>query len=397
MNVRNAAIIALASVGLVFALAIAVVAAWPNGSSGEPAARAAETAAAPTDAASSGRSSGQAVTNSTCLSAADIYEQLRPSVVEIDLSSGDNRAFAQQTQGEGTGIVLDKDGHILTNYHVAGNASTLKVKFSDGTTESAHLVGSDPGNDLAVIQVEGLSANLTPATLADSSAVRVGDSVLAIGNPFSLEATLTAGIVSGTGRTYAPGDGSRPIPNMIQTDAPVNPGNSGGPLLDCQGKVIGVVNSLENPTGQNVNVGVGFAIPSKTAQASLSSMLTGQTVNHPWLGIAGADVTPELAQQVNLSVSSGVYVLLVTPGSPADQAGLHGAYASQSEAAGSGTPPNGGDVVTKVDGQDVTSIQGLVDHVNAKNVGDTVELTVVHNGSTQTLQAKLGQWPDSQQ
>ncbi|MGB2695229.1 MAG: trypsin-like peptidase domain-containing protein [Dehalococcoidia bacterium] len=397
MNIRNVAVIALASAVVGFAIAIGVVAAWPNDSSGKPASEATATAAATTDGASSSRPSGQVVTDSGCLSAADIYEQIRPSVVAIDIASDNSGPFAQQTRGEGTGIVLDTEGHILTNYHVAGNASALRVRFADGTSAPAHLVGSDPGSDLAVIQVNGANAAMTPATLADSSLVRVGDSVLAIGNPFHLEATLTAGIVSALGRTFDPGNGSRPIPNMIQTDAPVNPGNSGGPLLDCQGDVIGVVSSLENPTGQEVNVGVGFAIPSKAAQASLSNMLAGQTVSHPWLGIAGEDVTDELAKQLNLSVSSGLYLLVVTPGSPADQAGLHGAYASQSDANQSSTPATGGDVITKVDGQAVTSIQQVADHINTKNVGDTVELTVMRSGSTKTLQAKLAQWPDSQQ
>jgi serine protease Do len=391
MQVRKVATIALASGAVGFALAVGVVAGWPGGSSSKPAVQAA-TPTSTSNGTPSGQSSGQAAVNSSCLTASDIYQQLRPSVVEIDITSGGNSPFGQQSQGQGSGIVLDTQGHILTNYHVAGGASSMLVKFADGTSAAAHLVGSDAGNDLAVIQIDGANQTLTPASLGDSTAVRVGDSVLAIGDPFQLEGTLTAGIVSALGRTFNPGNGSRPISNMIQTDAPVNPGNSGGPLLNCQGKVIGVVSALENPTGQGVNVGVGFAIASNTAQQSMSAMLAGQTVNHPRLGIAGENVTATLSKQLNLSVSSGVYVVVVSTGSPAEQAGLRGAYASQSQADQSSTLASGGDVITQVDGQNVTSIQQLVDYINTKNVGDTVQLTIVRGGSSQTLQAKLAQW-----
>jgi serine protease Do len=391
MQGRKIATIALASGAVGFALAVGVVAGWPGGSSSKPAVQAA-TPTSTSNGTPSGQSSGQAAVNSSCLTASDIYQQLRPSVVEIDITSGGNSPFGQQSQGQGSGIVLDTQGHILTNYHVAGGASSMLVKFADGTSAAAHLVGSDAGNDLAVIQIDGANQTLTPATLGDSTAVRVGDSVLAIGDPFQLEGTLTAGIVSALGRTFNPGNGSRPISNMIQTDAPVNPGNSGGPLLDCQGKVIGIVSALENPTGQSVFVGIGYAIPSNTAQQSMSAMLSGQTVNHPRLGILGEDVTAALSKQLNLSVSSGVYVIVVSPGSPAEQAGLHAAYASQSEADQSSTLASGGDVITQVDGQNVTSIQQLVDYINNKNVGDTVQLTIMRGGANQTVQAKLAQW-----
>jgi S1-C subfamily serine protease len=393
MQVRRLAIIALASGAVGFAIAIGVVLAWPGGTSSKPAVQAATPTPSSSETTNGGQPSGQVTANSSCLSASDIYQQLRPSVVEIDITSGGNNSFGQQSQGQGSGIVLDTQGHILTNYHVAGGASSLVVNFADSTSAPAHLVGSDPGNDLAVIQLDGGNQQLTPVSLGDSTAVRVGDSVLAIGDPFQLEGTVTAGIVSALGRTFNPGNGARPISNMIQTDAPVNPGNSGGPLLDCHGKVIGVVSALENPTGQDVNVGVGFAIPSNTAQQSMSAMLSGQTVSHPRLGIAGQDVTAALAKQLNLSVSSGVYVVVVSPGSPAEQTGLHAAYASQSEANQSSTLASGGDVITKIDGQNMTSIQQLADYINTKNIGDTVQLTIVRGSSSQTLQAKLAQWP----
>ena len=392
MQFRKMAIIALAGAAVGSGIALGVVAAWPDGggSKSQPSAQ------APTPTGSSGQTSndkpsGQVV-DTSCLSAADIYEELRPSVVEIIATSGGTGPFGQ-AQGEGTGIVIDTDGHILTNFHVAGDADGLEVKFADGTTAGAHLVGSDPGDDLAVIQVDGARSGLKPATLGDSSAVRIGDSVLAIGNPFQLEGTLTAGIVSALRRTFSSGSSTRPLSNMIQTDAPVNPGNSGGPLLNCRGDVIGIVTALENPTGADVNVGVAFAVPSDTATRSLDSMLAGETVSHPWLGVAGRDVTPDLAQQLDISVSSGVYLVLVQPDSPADGAGLQGAYSSQDEANQSTELASGGDVITKVDGQDVASIQEVADYINTKQVGDKMEITYVRDGETKTTEATLAQWP----
>ncbi len=397
MQFRTVAIVGLASLVAGFAIAIGVVVAWPSGGSGSSKQATSQTAVPTVSNGQSSTSSGQPVVSSSCLSASDIYTQARPSVVEIVTTSGGQGPFGSQSQGEGSGIVLDMQGHILTNNHVAGNAASLEVKFSDGTTASAHFVGSDQGSDLAVIQVDGSTQGLKPASLGDSSAIHIGDAVFAIGNPFQLEGTFTAGIVSATGRTFNPGSGSRPLPNLIQTDAPVNPGNSGGPLLNCQGKVIGIVTALENPTGQDVNVGVAFAVPSNTATRSLSDMLAGKAVSHPWLGIAGQDLTSALAKQLNLSVSSGVYVTVVASGSPAEKAGLHGAFASQSEAAQSATLASGGDVITQVDGQAVSRIQQLAAYLDTKKVGDTVTLTIVRSGSNKSVQATLAEWPSSSQ
>jgi S1-C subfamily serine protease len=180
---------------------------------------------------------------------------------------------------------------------------------------------------------------------------------------------------------------------MIQTDAPVNPGNSGGPLLNCQGKVVGVVTALENPTGQDVNVGVAFAVPAATVQRFVSDMEAGKTISHPWLGIAGEDITPDMANELHLSVMSGVYVAFVSSGSPADQAGLKGAFASENQEAQSATLPEGGDVITAIDGQSVTSIQGLAAYIDTKKVGDSVDLSVLRGNDTTTIKATLGEWP----
>jgi S1-C subfamily serine protease len=291
--------------------------------------------------------------------------------------------------------VIDKQGSILTNQHVIAGADSLEVRFSDGSVTSAVVVGSDPGNDLAVIRADVAGQELTVASLGDSDALRVGDPVLAIGNPFNLEGTLTQGIVSAIGRTFAQGGSTRPIRNMIQTDAPVNPGNSGGPLLDCRGEVVGINTLLENPTGDRVNVGVAFAVPVDTVSASLADLLAGTTVRHPWLGIAGQEITPALADEIGLSEKSGVYVTFVASGGPADEAGLRGAFASEAEAQQSTVLPGGGDIIVAADDQTMATIDELAGYLSAeKKPGDTVVLKVVRDGKEMTIEATLAEWPE---
>ena len=388
---RRTALVALASAALGFGIAIAAVVAWPGGGGSVKPLAQATAVRTPSSSGASSSGATQPVLGSSCLSAADIYEQLRPSVVEIVSTLSTGRSFG--SRGEGSGIVIDTQGHIVTNNHVIDGAASLEVRFADGSNAAARVVGTDPGDDLAVIKVDNPPGPVTPASLGDSHAVRAGDAVLAIGNPFQLQGTLTAGIVSATGRTSNQGNDTRPVRDMIQTDAPVNPGNSGGPLLDCRGKVIGIVSSLENPTGQDVNVGIGFAVPSNTVQRYLPNLLSGSAIEHPWLGIAGEDVTPEMAKTLNLSVTSGVYVTIVSDSSPAQQAGLRGAFQSQAQAAQASALQSGGDVIVQVDGQAVTGIAQLAGLVDAKKIGDTVELTIDRGGSKTTLKATLGQWP----
>jgi S1-C subfamily serine protease len=342
----------------------------------------------PTSAAPDENSTGQTATQSEdCLTAAEIYEQVRPSVVQVNTSAG-------RGEGTGTGVVLDEEGHILTNNHVIDGASTIEVRFADGSTSPATVMGTDPANDLAVIQVSDPDAPLVPAALGNSDSLNPGDQVLAIGNPFNLEGTITQGIVSALDRTYAAGASTRPIRGMIQTDAAINPGNSGGPLLNCAGEVIGINTLLENPSGENVNVGVAFAVAINTAKGSLDDMLAGATVSHPWLGIGGVDVTPALAQELDLGTDTGVYVTLVSDGSPAEESGLEGAFASENQAAGSEDVPPGGDVIQSVDGQAVSSIEELAGYLDQeKRPGDSVELSVVRNGENLTLTAQLAEWP----
>ena len=343
---------------------------------------------------SSDTSRSEAALSSEGLSAADIYQNVSPSVVEITSTLQSGGPFGQQAQGTGTGVVLDSDGRILTNNHVIDGAQNIQVRFSDGSTSSAKVLGTDPANDLAVIQATDSGLQLHPAQLGDSDALRIGDPVLAIGNPFNLESTLTQGIVSATGRTYSTGANTRPIRNMIQTDAAVNPGNSGGPLLNSQGQVIGINTLLENPTGDNVNVGIAFAVAINTAKQSVSQMESGQTVSHPWLGIAGVDITPAVAKEASIDAQKGVYVTLVSAGGPASKAGLKGAFTSQNQATSSSTVRPGGDAILAVDGKDVSTLEQLAGYLDEnKKPGDNVELTVARNGNQMSVQVQLAEWP----
>lgn len=350
--------------------------------------------------AASSTSSNASLVSGDCMTAADIYDAVRPSVVEIDVKGTQSGQFgSQQFSGTGTGIVLDDKGDILTNNHVIDSASTIDVIFDDGASIPATVLGADPGNDVAVIKVDPSQHALKAATLADSSKLRVGDPVLALGNPFNLEASLTEGIVSGLDRNYSEGGpGSRPLRGLIQTDAAINPGNSGGPLLDCHGQVAGINTLLDNPTGQSVNVGVGFAVAINTAKNELTSLEASQTVGHPRLGIAGTPITPTLAQDLGLTVQKGIYVTVVASGGPADTAGLKGAFASQSDAdaSTSAEPPAGGDVIVSADGTDVSTVDDLANYLDAnKKPGDTVQLSVIRDGKSMTVTVTLADWPSA--
>jgi S1-C subfamily serine protease len=277
---------------------------------------------------------------------------------------------------------------------VVSGADTLEVTLTDGSVLPATVVGTDPGNDLAVVHIDPPAGGITAARLGDSDKLLVGDPVFALGNPFGLENTFTEGIVSAVGRTYSPGSGTRPLRNMIQTDAAVNPGNSGGPLLNCYGDVVGVNTLLENPTGQSVNVGIAFAISINTAKSSLSALEAGNTISHPWLGIAGRELTPALAQELGLSVTQGVYIVTVANNSPADRAGLVPAFASEAQAQNDTNLPPGGDVILAVDGNPVTDVDQLATYLDSqKRVGDTVSLDVLRDGQKITVDATLAEWP----
>lgn len=319
----------------------------------------------------------------------ELVRNVRDSVVTINtvLTS---RTGARSGEGLGTGIVFDKQGYILTNYHVVQGANSVSVKFFDGTQVAGRVIGSDPGNDLAVIEVSVPAETLKPVTFANSDQVAVGESVFAIGAPFGLEFTVTSGIVSGTERESTGGISGRPVRGVIQTDAAVNPGNSGGPLFNADGNVIGVNASIENPTGQRVFVGVGFAIPANTARRFIPDMIAGRPITHAQLGVAGVTLNAVNAREAGVNVQRGIYITSVTPGGAAERAGLRAAPASAT-----GSLPPGGDIVTAIDGREVSTIQELARIVDSKNVGDTVKLKIVRGGNTMELSATLREWTGS--
>ncbi|MQA00290.1 MAG: PDZ domain-containing protein [Dehalococcoidia bacterium] len=309
-----------------------------------------------------------------------LVEQTIDSVVRIE-SVG-----PQGGQSVGTGIVLDTDGHILTNYHVIEGVSDIRVQLHDGSTGTAEVLGADPGSDLAVLRASIQPQRLVPATFGDSDAVRVGEPVFAIGNPFSQEFSTSAGVISAVDRTTNSSFTGRTIRNVLQTDAALNPGNSGGPLFNAVGEVIGVNTSIENPDGRSF-AGLGFAVPSNTAMRFLPQMLAGDSVEHSQLGVTGVDVDTLLAEQLELSVEQGVYITTVVPGSAAHDAGLVAGGVSIG-----GEPGPGGDIVVAVDGEPVNSIEQLAAEIDRRNVGDTVELTVRRGGDELTLTASLAPW-----
>ncbi len=303
-----------------------------------------------------------------------LYDRVRPSVVLI---RGEREGLGglPNAQGTGTGLVLDTDGHILTNDHVVRGFDQVFIAFSDGTEVQGDVLGRDPGNDLAVVRARDAGELLKPAELGDSSQVKVGQPVVAIGNPFELEATMTAGIISGLNRTLPSSANGRPIRGLIQTDAAVNPGNSGGPLLTLDGKVIGINTAVENPSGGNFFVGIGYAVPINTAKRFLPKLIAGETVAHPRLGISGDTVTPRLVEQFDLRVEKGVLVADVARNSAADDAGLRE-----------------GDVIVALDGQPIETFDQLADAIDAKEVGDEVTITVNRDGEELELRATLRDW-----
>jgi S1-C subfamily serine protease len=308
---------------------------------------------------------------------AAVYQQAKDGVVTIttSVSRGGARSFSQ---AEGSGIVVDKQGDILTNAHVVGSASQVQVTFSDGHTASAQVKGVDQSADLAVVQVSGSADQLHPLTAGNSDALQVGDTALAIGSPFGLQGSFTAGIISGLNRSSTAPTG-RALTGMIQTDAPINPGNSGGALLDGRGQLIGINDSIQSPV--EGNVGVGFAIPINRAESLLPSLEKGIAIQHPALGIKGQTLTATTASQLGISgQTSGVLVVDVVAGGPAAAAGLHG----------SGQADASDDIITAIDGHAITTIDQLTQYLDTKKVGDRVTLSVIRNGQRTSIGVTLG-------
>ena len=332
------------------------------------------------------------VVQSDPLSVAALYEQASDGVVEITTTSsgGDASPFpggggAQRAQG--SGFVYDEEGHIVTNDHVVEGAETVSVRFPNGETREATVVGTDASTDLAVLKVEAEGDLLVPLPLADSSAVGVGDPVVAIGSPFGLEGTVTAGIVSALGRQIEALNGFT-INDTIQTDAAINHGNSGGPLLDLEGRVVGVNAQIMSDSGGND--GVGFAIPANTVQSIVAQLVEDGTAEHAYLGVGLADVPAAVAEELGLA--AGAAITEVRDGSPAAEAGLRPSTGTAAAADGL-EYPTGGDVVTALDGEPVASAEDLQRAVGAHRPGDTVTLTVVRDGETRDVEVQLAERP----
>jgi len=309
------------------------------------------------------------------LSINQIYRMDAPGVVDITVTAQSSSGFpfggSQETQGEGAGVVYDSRGDILTDEHVVAGATSVTVTFEDGKKVGAKVLGTDPSTDVAAIKVNVPSSELHPIAFADSSSAQVGDAVVAIGSPFSLPETVTAGIVSAVGRSItAPNNFT--ITGAIQTDAPINPGNSGGPLLDGNGRVLGLADQIETnnttPTGQGSSSGVGFAIPSNMVAHIANEIIAGRTIRHAYVGVF-----------LNSSSAGGAQISSVQSGSPASIAGLQT-----------------GDVVTAIDGKAITSTQQFIETVDTYAPGQTIDLTVKRGGSTMQIKLKLGLRPQSQ-
>jgi putative serine protease PepD len=310
-----------------------------------------------------------------------IYRNASPGVVDIVVTSnsqtpsfGPGGGTSQQTQGEGAGVVYDNQGDILTDEHVVAGATSVQVTFQDGLKVPAKVLGTDPSTDVGVIKVDVPASELHPVSFADSSAVQVGDPVVAIGSPFSLPETTTSGIVSQVGRSItAPNNYT--IPEAIQTDAAINPGNSGGPLLDADGHVLGLNDQIETnnstASGQGSNSGVGFAVPSNTVARIATAIIAGHPVKHAYVGV-----------ELQGNSSGGAQISLVQPGSPGAGAGLQS-----------------GDLITQINGKAITSTDQFIATVDTFAPGDTITLTVKQAGQTQphNIQVKLGVRPASAQ
>jgi S1-C subfamily serine protease len=298
--------------------------------------------------------------------------------------------FGEPRGGTATGsaFVVDDDGHLLTNAHVVAGADEVQVTVGeDGEALDAEVIGRDVSTDLAVLEVE--SGELEPLPFGESSGVSVGDPVVAIGNPFGLAHTATAGIVSALQRQISAPNGFT-ISDVIQTDAPINPGNSGGPLIDASGRVIGINSQIESPNGGG-NVGIGFAVPIDTAREVVDQLIATGNVDHAFIGISGADLTPEIADALNLSVEQGALVQNVVADSPADEAGIEAG--STDVTVGPQQLRAGGDVITAVDGEEATGMADVIAAINAKQPGDEVELTVVRKEEERTVTVELGERP----
>ncbi len=328
---------------------------------------------------------------------AALYTKVRPGVVNVDIvlnmPGGDATSGLPAPSGSGSGFVWDKQGHIVTNSHVVEDARTVRVTLWDDTSVPATVVGVDPDADLAVIKVEVPADKLVPLEMGDSDQVRVGQTAVALGNPFGVGTSMSQGIISAIGRTI-PGLTQFQIPNAIQTDAPINPGNSGGPLLDLAGRVLGVDAQIRSDT--RANSGVGFAIPVNIVKIVVPDLIAKGRHTWPWLGVSGRTLDDLTAQNNNAKGVAGAYIDQVTPGGPSDKGGLKGSSGQQRVQ--DQPVPTGGDIITAVNGVPVKKFDELLAYVTTRaRVGQTIELTVLRNGQEQKVSVTLQERPRTQQ
>jgi putative serine protease PepD len=362
-----------------------VVESLTDDGSGTPAAAAALPTAAPATSASGS------------LTSEEIYAKDAPGVVEISATETQKvpgTFFTPPSQLDvkvlGSGFVIDRHGDVVTNDHVVQNASHVRVAFSNGASYPAKVVGTDPSTDLAVVRVDAPTSALQPLQWTSSGDTQVGDPAYAIGNPFGLDRTMTAGIVSAVGRAIQAPNGFS-IDNVIQTDAAINEGNSGGPLVDSLGRVVGVNSQIETGGTSQGNVGIGFAIPSDTARAIVGQLLAGGAIEHAWLGVEVETVDPAIAQAVEGVPNQGVLVVRVVANGPASTAGLR--PGTRQITVDGVSAVVGGDAIVSVDGTPIRSAADLGVAVAAHKPGDRLELGIIRNGATQTVTATLGNAP----
>jgi len=323
------------------------------------------------------------------LNLVQLFEKSEAGVVKIGVQVGPDGP--RDTPGMGSGFVYDNLGHIITNAHVVEGVSKATVTFLDGTQYDAEVVGKDKFTDIAVIKVSEKPRLLHPLQMGDSSQLHVGEPVAAIGNPFGLSGSMTSGIVSQIGRLLPTQDSGFSIPDVIQTDAAINPGNSGGPLLNMKGEVIGINTAIQSISGEFS--GIGFAVPSNTALKIVPSLIEDGEYNHPWIGISGRDIDPDLARVLELKDAKGFLVITVVDGSPADKAGLKGMSGTQ--IIDGKEYPADGDIIISVDDKEVRKISDILVHLQReKSVGDEMSLGILRDGEFMHISLELVERPD---
>ncbi|MFQ5496870.1 MAG: S1C family serine protease [Nitrosopumilus sp.] len=324
---------------------------------------------------------------STNLSLVEIFEKSEPGVVRVNVHRSETADIAN---GVGSGFVFDKKGHVITNSHVVADAKKVVVTFLDGRSYNAEVVGIDEYTDIATIKVNADLELLHPLSLGDSSNLKVGEGIAAIGNPFGLSGSMTSGIVSQLGRLLPSGSGYS-IPDVIQTDAAINPGNSGGPLLNMRGEIVGINTAIQSATGEFT--GVGFAIPSKTVAKIVPTLIEKGEYKHPWIGISGVDIDPDYAKVLGLEHAVGFLIVTVVDDSPASKAGLIGSEKTiEVDGVNYST---GGDIILAVDGIEVRKIDDILIHLQrAKSIGDEMVLEVLRDGRTTNVTILLEERPN---